>query len=94
MDLKQSRNYGIICLVLFGLCGHLVDACEPDEQSADTSKDQDMDSEENTEYNCSNTCQQSSDLLEESWMYAFLTFLERLFSRYPIIKELLIMVFG
>lgn len=94
MDMKKPRTYGIICLVLLGLCGHLVYACEPDEQSDDMIEDQDLSTEITTEDTYSSACQQSSDLLEEYWLYSFLTFLERLFNQYPIIKELLIMIFS
>ena len=92
--MKKIRTYVIIYLVLLGLCGHLVSACQPDEQSDDATGDQDQSTEETTQDSYSSACQQSSDLLIESWLYAFLTFLERLFNQYPVIKEILMMIFS
>jgi hypothetical protein len=94
MDLKKNPSCFMIGLIILGLCAHPVGACEPDEQDDYKIKEQNLTSSEYTEYNYSSTSQQSSDLLYESWIGAFLSFLERLFSRYPIIKEILIMIFG
>ena len=91
--MKKIRTYVIICLVLLGLCGPLVSACEPDEQGDDATGEKDQ-CTDTTEDSYASACQQSSDLIKESWLYAFLAFLERLFNQYPVIKEILIMIFS
>jgi hypothetical protein len=94
MDLKKNYSCFMIGLIILGFCAYPAGACESDEQEEYKIKDQDLTSSENSEYNCSSACQQSNDLLYESWIGAFLSFLEKLFSRYPVIKELLIMIFS
>jgi len=91
MNWKMLVRYLTIALVILGLFGNISQACHTDDEagcSNETEKTQTI-AEDGEEKSPSEL-----DLLKDKWFGAFLLFLERLFERYPVIKEILQMIFA
>ena len=91
MNWKMLVRYLAIALVILGLFGSISQACLKNDKtdcSNETNKTQTIagDGEE--------ADSSELDLLKDTWFEAFLLFLERLLERYPIIRELLQMIFA
>ena len=91
MDWKMLVRYLTIALVILGLFGNISQACHTNDEadcSNETKKTQTT-VEDGEEADSS-----EMDLLKDTWFGAFLLFLERLFERYPVIREILQMIFA
>ena len=91
MDWKMLVRYLTIALVILGLFGNISQACHTNDEvdcSNETEKTQttveDGEEADSSEVN----------LLKDTWFGAFLLFLERLLERYPVIREILQMIFA
>ena len=91
MNLKMLACYLTISLVILGLFGNISQACHTNDEldcSNETKKTQTT-VEEGEEADSS-----EMDLLKDAWFGTFLLFLERLLERYPVIREILQMIFA
>lgn len=91
MDWKILVRYLTIALVILGLFGNISQACHTNDEvdcSNETEKTQTT-VEDGKEADSSEV-----DLLKDTWLGAFLLFLERLLERYPVIREILQMIFA
>jgi len=92
MNWKMLVRYLTISLVILGLFGNISQACHTDDEagcSSETEKTQTMVVEDGEEAGSSEL-----NLLKDTWFGAFLLFLERLFERYPVIREIIQMIFA
>jgi len=91
MNWKMLVRYLTIALVILGLFGNISQACHTNDESDcsnETKKTQ-------TTVLCDKEADPSElDLLKDTWFGTFLLFLERLFERYPIIREILQTIFA
>ena len=91
MNWKMLVRYLTIALVILGLFGNISQACHTNDEadcSNETEKTQTI-VEDGEEADSS-----EMNLLKDTWFGAFLLFLERLLERYPVIREILQMVFA
>ncbi|MCK5031499.1 MAG: hypothetical protein KAR64_08540 [Thermoplasmatales archaeon] len=91
MDWKMLVRYLTIALVILGLFGDISQACHTNDEadcSNETEKTQTT-VEDDEEADPSEV-----NLLKDTWFGAFLLFLERLLERYPVIREILQMIFA
>jgi len=91
MDWKRLVRYLTIALVILGLFGNISQACHTNDEadcSNETEKTQTA-VEDGKEADSS-----EMNLLKDTWFGAFLLFLERLLERYPVLREILQMVFA
>ena len=91
MDWKMLVRYLTIALVILGLFGNISQACHTNDEvdcSNETEKTQTI-VEDGEEADSSEV-----NLLKDTWFGAFLLFLEKLLERYPVIREILQMIFA
>lgn len=91
MNWKMLVRYLTIALVILGLFGNISQACHTNDEadcSNETKKTQTT-VEDDEEADSSEV-----NLLKDTWFGAFLLFLERLLERYPVIREILQMIFA
>ena len=94
LNWKLLVRYLTTALVIFVLFGNISQACHTHNEtkcSNETEKMQITDKEENDK---DATDSQKMNLLKTTWFTAFLSFFEKLLERYPILKEVLQMIFS
>jgi len=91
MDWKILVRYLTIALVILGLFGNISQACHTNDE-ADCSNE--TETTQTTVEDGEEAGSSEMDLLKDTWFGAFLLFLERLLERYPVIREILQMVFA
>ena len=91
MNCKKLVRYLITVLVIFGLFGNVSQACHTNDRvdcSNETKKTQTIAEDDEKVANSLEV-----GLLKDTWFMAFLLFLEKLIERYPIINDILQMIF-
>ena len=91
MNWKMLVRYLVVALVVLGLLGNISLACQTNDEaecSSEIKKTQTIDGDDEE------AGSSEVDVLKDTWLRAFLIFLERLFERYPIFREILQMIFA
>ena len=91
MNWKMLVRYLVVALVVLGLLGNISPACQTNDEtecSSEIKKTQTIDGDDEE------AGSSEVDLLKDTWLRAFLIFLERLLERYPIFREILQMIFA
>jgi len=91
MDWKRLVRYLTIALVILGLFGNISQACHTNDE-ADCSNE--TEKTQTTVEDGKEADSSEMNLLKDTWFGAFLLFLEKLLERYPVLREILQMVFA
>ena len=88
---KKLVRYLITVLVIFGLSGNVSQACHTDDEAECSNETKKTQTKTEDDEKVANSLEMG--LLKDTWFMAFLLFLEKLIERYPIIEDILQMIF-